>query len=74
MATVKCRPERKEKEAPKTKAVKAHKRSAPKPIQDDPEFNYLFDSDDAPYRDFAGRIRLARALGIMSVEEYGQTC
>jgi hypothetical protein len=41
-----------------------------KPEADDPEFNYLFQSDEAPYREFAGRIRLARALGVISRDEY----
>jgi hypothetical protein len=31
----------------------------------DPNHARLFDSDEAPYREFAGRVRLARALGII---------
>jgi len=38
----------------------------------DPEFNYLFESDDAPYREFASRIRLARAVGVINKSEYDQ--
>jgi hypothetical protein len=42
------------------------------PDLDDPEFNYLFAGDEAPYRELAGRIRLARALGIISKDYYYQ--
>ncbi len=38
----------------------------------DPQFNYLFESDEAPYRDFGGRTRLARALGIITITEFDQ--
>jgi hypothetical protein len=36
----------------------------------DPEFKYLFDQDEAPYREFASRLKLAKALGIVSNEQY----
>lgn len=38
----------------------------------DPDYNYLFELEDAPYREFAGRVRLARALGIVDKSEYDQ--
>jgi hypothetical protein len=41
-----------------------------KPDPNDPNFNYLFDSDEAPYREFAGRLRLAKALGILSQNDF----
>jgi len=41
-------------------------------LEYDPEFNYLFAGDEAPYRELAGRIRLARALGINSKDYYYQ--
>ena len=43
-----------------------------KPDTEDPKHNYLFESDDAPYREFASRIRLARALGVITNEEFRQ--
>jgi hypothetical protein len=43
-------------------------RFAPDPL--DQTFSYIFEQDDAPYREFAGRKRLARALGIISKVEY----
>jgi DNA-binding MltR family transcriptional regulator len=49
-------------------AICHHLKSDP----DDPEFKYLFEADDAPYREFAGRVRLARAQGIITKEEYEQ--
>ncbi len=36
----------------------------------DPEFNYIFENGEAPYRELAGRSRLAKALGIISKEEF----
>jgi hypothetical protein len=50
------------------KAIKHHL----KPDADDSEYSYLFLQDDAPYRDFASLNRLARALGILSLEDYEQ--
>jgi hypothetical protein len=50
------------------KTIKQHFKSD----SDDPEYNYLFLQDDAPYRDFASLNRLARALGILSSSEYDQ--
>jgi Mannitol repressor len=40
--------------------------------KDDPDHNYLFDADDAPYREFSSRARLARALGIISKQEFDE--
>ncbi len=40
--------------------------------ESDPHYTYLFESDDAPYREFASRIRLARALGIISKQEFDE--
>jgi hypothetical protein len=36
----------------------------------DPRLKYLFELEDAPYREFAGRVRLARALGIINKSEF----
>jgi hypothetical protein len=41
-----------------------------KPSPTDPEFKYIFDNDHAPYREFASRIRLAKALGVVSESDY----
>ena len=38
----------------------------------DANFNYLFENDEAPYREFAARTRLARALGIITFEQFEQ--
>jgi DNA-binding MltR family transcriptional regulator len=43
-----------------------------KPDQSDPSYNYLFDLDEAPYREFAGRTRLARALGVIDENDFEQ--
>jgi DNA-binding MltR family transcriptional regulator len=40
------------------------------PDSEDPEFSYAFDSGEAPYRELASRIRLARALGIIDKNQY----
>lgn len=48
------------------RAIKRHF----KPDASDPEYNYLFHQDDAPYRDFSSLNRLAPALGIVTVEQY----
>lgn len=50
------------------KAITTHLKHDPA----DPNFDYLFDSDEAPYRDFSSRIRLARAIGVISKEEQEQ--
>jgi hypothetical protein len=50
------------------KAIKKHL----KPDSVDPDYNYLFSQDDAPYRDFAALNRLARALAVVSIEDYEQ--
>ncbi len=42
------------------------------PDPSDPAFDYLFDSNDAPDRELAGRIRLARALGIVDRWDFDQ--
>jgi hypothetical protein len=38
----------------------------------DPTHKYLFEADDAPFREFSTRIRLARALGIIHKSDYDQ--
>ena len=42
------------------------------PDEDDKDYNYLFDTDDAPFREFASRIRLARAMGIINRHQFNQ--
>jgi hypothetical protein len=38
----------------------------------DPQHDYLFESDDAPFKNFSARIKLARALGIINKTDYDQ--
>ncbi len=50
------------------KAITTHLQPDP----DDPTFKYLFELDDAPYSELAGRIRLARAMGIIGKGDFVQ--
>ncbi len=47
-------------------AITAHLHTDP----DMPGFDFLFNADEAPLRDFSARIKMAKALGIMGIKDY----
>jgi hypothetical protein len=49
-------------------AIEHHLKTDP----DDPKHGYLFDSDEAPYKELASRLRLARALGVITKNDFDQ--